>query len=69
MGLIYGVYDGRGDGLQPASLNIGTDPTRLTFSAGGASYETGFCPHGGMLSFKNHLWINFRLLICHNSLL
>ncbi|EAU85158.2 homogentisate 1,2-dioxygenase [Coprinopsis cinerea okayama7 len=30
MGLIYGVYEGRSDGFQP----------------GGASYETGFCPHG-----------------------
>ncbi|KAF8812720.1 homogentisate 1,2-dioxygenase [Phlegmacium glaucopus] len=30
MGLIYGVYGGRSDGFQP----------------GGASYETGFCPHG-----------------------
>ncbi len=31
MGLLYGVYGGRSDGFQP----------------GGASYETGFCPHGG----------------------
>ncbi|KAK7044071.1 hypothetical protein VNI00_007787 [Paramarasmius palmivorus] len=30
MGLIYGVYGGRSDGFEP----------------GGASYETGFCPHG-----------------------
>lgn len=30
MGLIYGEYGGRSDG----------------FAAGGASYETGFCPHG-----------------------
>ena len=30
MGLLYGVYGGRSDGFQP----------------GGASYETGFCPHG-----------------------
>ncbi|TFK22744.1 homogentisate 1,2-dioxygenase [Coprinopsis marcescibilis] len=30
MGLLYGNYDGRSDGFQP----------------GGASYETGFCPHG-----------------------
>ncbi|KAI0322556.1 homogentisate 1,2-dioxygenase [Amylostereum chailletii] len=30
MGLIYGTYGGRSDGFQP----------------GGASYETGFCPHG-----------------------
>lgn len=30
MGLIYGVYGGRSDDFQP----------------GGASYETGFCPHG-----------------------
>jgi homogentisate 1,2-dioxygenase len=30
MGLLYGVYAGRSDGFQP----------------GGASYETGFCPHG-----------------------
>ncbi|KIK58015.1 hypothetical protein GYMLUDRAFT_75099 [Collybiopsis luxurians FD-317 M1] len=30
MGLIYGDYNGRSDGFQP----------------GGASYETGFCPHG-----------------------
>jgi len=30
MGLIYGAYGGRSDGFQP----------------GGASYETGFCPHG-----------------------
>ena len=31
MGLLYGNYGGRSDGFQP----------------GGASYETGFCPHGG----------------------
>ncbi|KAI0034570.1 Homogentisate 1,2-dioxygenase [Vararia minispora EC-137] len=30
MGLLYGVYGGRSDEFQP----------------GGASYETGFCPHG-----------------------
>ncbi|KAE9384602.1 homogentisate 1,2-dioxygenase [Gymnopus androsaceus JB14] len=30
MGMIYGVYGGRSDGFQP----------------GGASFETGFCPHG-----------------------
>jgi len=30
MGLLYGTYGGRSDGFQP----------------GGASYETGFCPHG-----------------------
>ncbi|KAH9954328.1 Homogentisate 1,2-dioxygenase [Russula dissimulans] len=30
MGLLYGEYGGRSDGFQP----------------GGASYETGFCPHG-----------------------
>jgi len=30
MGLLYGVYGGRSDSFQP----------------GGASYETGFCPHG-----------------------
>ncbi|KAF9048822.1 homogentisate 1,2-dioxygenase [Panaeolus papilionaceus] len=30
MGLLYGVYGGRSDGFQP----------------GGASFETGFCPHG-----------------------
>lgn len=30
MGMLYGVYGGRSDGFQP----------------GGASYETGFCPHG-----------------------
>ncbi|KAF8639319.1 hypothetical protein AX16_010326 [Volvariella volvacea WC 439] len=30
MGLIYGIYGGRSDGFQP----------------GGASFETGFCPHG-----------------------
>ncbi|KIM39361.1 hypothetical protein M413DRAFT_198003 [Hebeloma cylindrosporum] len=30
MGLLYGAYGGRSDGFQP----------------GGASYETGFCPHG-----------------------
>lgn len=30
MGLLYGSYGGRSDGFQP----------------GGASYETGFCPHG-----------------------
>ncbi|XP_006459014.1 hypothetical protein AGABI2DRAFT_200921 [Agaricus bisporus var. bisporus H97] len=30
MGLIHGVYGGRSDGFQP----------------GGASFETGFCPHG-----------------------
>ncbi|KAF8207020.1 homogentisate 1,2-dioxygenase [Mycena galopus ATCC 62051] len=30
MGLLYGNYGGRSDGFQP----------------GGASYETGFCPHG-----------------------
>ncbi|KAJ7895094.1 homogentisate 1,2-dioxygenase [Mycena leptocephala] len=30
MGLLYGIYGGRSDGFQP----------------GGASYETGFCPHG-----------------------
>ncbi|ETW82786.1 homogentisate 1,2-dioxygenase A1 [Heterobasidion irregulare TC 32-1] len=30
MGLVYGVYGGRSDEFQP----------------GGASYETGFCPHG-----------------------
>lgn len=31
MGLLYGEYGGRSDGFEP----------------GGASYETGFCPHGG----------------------
>ena len=31
MGLLCGAYGGRSDGFQP----------------GGASYETGFCPHGG----------------------
>lgn len=31
MGLLYGEYGGRSGGFQP----------------GGASYETGFCPHGG----------------------
>lgn len=34
MGLLYGLYGGRSDGFQP----------------GGASYETGFCPHGGKVS-------------------
>ena len=32
MGLLYGEYGGRSDGFEP----------------GGASYETGFCPHGGI---------------------
>ncbi|KAJ3889044.1 homogentisate 1,2-dioxygenase [Lentinula edodes] len=31
MGMIYGEYGGRSDGFKP----------------GGASFETGFCPHGG----------------------
>lgn len=35
MGLLYGNYGGRSDGFQP----------------GGASYETGFCPHGGRRPF------------------
>jgi len=38
MGMVYGVYGGRSDGFQP----------------GGASYETGFCPHGvSYEEFKN----------------
>jgi len=32
MGMLYGEYPGRSDGFGP----------------GGASYETGFCPHGGI---------------------
>lgn len=32
MGLIYGDYEGRSDSFKPGSI----------------SYETGFCPHGGM---------------------
>ena len=39
MGLIYGEYGGRSD----------------SFAPGGASYETGFCPHGGMLLFISDL--------------
>lgn len=34
MGLVYGTYGGRSD----------------EFAPGAASYETGFCPHGGKLS-------------------
>ncbi|SRR6266446_5045816 len=40
MGLLYGNYGGRSDGFQP----------------GGASYETGFCPHGGGHPFL--CWVN-----------
>jgi homogentisate 1,2-dioxygenase len=36
MGLLYGEYGGRSDGFEP----------------GGASYETGFCPHGGISPAK-----------------
>jgi homogentisate 1,2-dioxygenase len=32
MGLLYGEYGGRSDGFKP----------------GGASFENGFTPHGGM---------------------
>jgi homogentisate 1,2-dioxygenase len=42
MGLLYGVYAGRSDGFQP----------------GGASYETGFCPHGGKLKCSHLLYQN-----------
>ena len=49
MGLIYGKYGGRSDAFAP----------------GGASFETGFCPHGGMC--HNHLalpgmFLTLRLL-------
>ena len=39
---------------------------KLTFAPGGASYETGFCPHGGMLPL---LWDNqdFGLLTCYSQ--
>ena len=55
MGLIYGVYGGRSDGFQPGLalgfLNQSYENWHLFFlSLGGASYETGFCPHGGKLS-------------------
>jgi len=43
MGLLYGEYGGRSDGFQP----------------GGASYETGFCPHGGSSAF----WRNVRRVL------
>ena len=49
MGLLYGVYGGRSDGFQPGWLDFVINLTKLTsfFFLGGASYETGFCPHGG----------------------
>ena len=57
MGLLYGVYGGRSDGFQPGSLVFRTNQSyEADLSLGGASYETGFCPHGGRLSFK---WINY----------
>nr|GAT52499.1 predicted protein [Mycena chlorophos] len=40
MGLLYGVYGGRSDGFQP----------------GGASYETGFCPHGAFMFESSMPW-------------
>ena len=55
MGLIYGAYGGRSDGFQPGSLGVGIIDfirNRLFYFfalPGGASYETGFCPHCGML--------------------
>lgn len=48
MGLIYGTYGGRSDGFEP----------------GGASYETGFCPHGGLALIFVCLRKD-RVLICH----
>ena len=53
MGLLYGVYGGRSDGFQPGWLdfrNRSYDTDFFFHSIGGASYETGFCPHGGKLS-------------------
>lgn len=47
MGLLYGNYGGRSDSFQP----------------GGASYETGFCPHGGKHPFF-HLGNECWMLIC-----
>lgn len=41
MGLIYGSYGGRSDGFQP----------------GGASFENGFCPHGGVCVYPDRIII------------
>jgi homogentisate 1,2-dioxygenase len=58
--LIYGVYGGRSDGFQPGSLGVGIiDVIRNRFFfalPGGASHETGFCPHGGMLPIEKVLF-------------
>lgn len=54
MGLLYGVYGGRSDGFQPGWLGFLNQSYETDFSLGGASYETGFCPHGGRLSFSSH---------------
>lgn len=40
MGLIYGKYGGRSD----------------EFAPGGASYETGFCPHGGRVFIQHQYY-------------
>ncbi|KAJ7082869.1 homogentisate 1,2-dioxygenase [Mycena belliarum] len=40
MGMLYGVYGGRSDGFQPGG------ELQLFAHEVGASYETGFCPHG-----------------------
>lgn len=51
MGLIYGVYGGRSDGFQPGRTSVCLPAldyfTLLHIRTGGASFETGFCPHGG----------------------
>ena len=50
MALIYGKYGGRSDGFQPGRFLV---LCILLFGwfclVGGASFETGFCPHGGKL--------------------
>jgi homogentisate 1,2-dioxygenase len=61
MGLLYGVYGGRSDGFQPGSFSVCNQPYQIDFFLGGASYETGFCPHGGMLPLISCIMNNFGL--------
>lgn len=52
MGLIYGPYGGRSDGFQPGKKAVVLHCQNLLNGSsliGGASFENGFCPHGGAL--------------------
>ena len=51
LGLIYGTYPGRSDDFLPGmccALIISRLRNELIHIIGGASFETGFCPHGGV---------------------